>query len=44
MDDTTREVKSYADGLSGHIRLGCAPTMVMFCNPFDRVGVFSREV
>jgi len=26
MDDTTREVKGYADGLSGHIRLGCAPT------------------
>lgn len=33
MDDTTREVKSYADGLSGHIRLGCAPTMAKFLLP-----------
>ncbi len=33
MDDTAREVKSYADGQAGHIRLGCAPTMVKFLLP-----------
>ncbi|MBE0530080.1 MAG: LysR family transcriptional regulator [Rhodospirillales bacterium] len=33
MDDTAREVKSYADGQFGHIRLGCAPTMVKFLLP-----------
>lgn len=33
MDDTTREVKSYAGGLSGHIRLGCAPTMAKYLLP-----------
>lgn len=33
MDDTAREVKSYVDGISGHIRLGCAPTMAKFLLP-----------
>lgn len=33
MDDTEREVQNYAGGLSGHIRLGCAPTMAKFLLP-----------
>lgn len=33
MDDTAREIKSYAHGQSGLIRLGCAPTMTKYLLP-----------
>ncbi len=33
MDDATREVKSFAGGLTGHIRLGCAPTIARYFLP-----------
>lgn len=33
MEDTAREVKGYAEGVCGHIRLGCAPTMTKFLLP-----------
>lgn len=33
MDDTMREVKNFAGGLIGHIRMGCAPTMTKYLLP-----------
>jgi DNA-binding transcriptional LysR family regulator len=33
MDDTTREDRNNALGYSGHIRMGCAPTMAKFLLP-----------
>lgn len=42
MDDTAREVKSYAHGQSGLIRLGCAPTMSKYLLP-DIIPSFLRQ-
>lgn len=33
MDDTAREVKNFAGGLVGHIRIGCAPTVAKYLLP-----------
>ncbi len=42
MDDTTREVKNFAGGLAGHIRLGCSPTVTKYLLP-DIVRDLQRE-